>query len=100
MLKKRSWTIEYVFTPCTCGRAAYDFKDLAVIMEEDGLWYGGPKGTARVGGRSKVVCLRKGCKGAKKSARLYVAGLPRIMNFQYLAIKKEQGGSESATNPG
>lgn len=87
--KNYSTDLDFVFCECTCGRVRYDFADLAVIIEEDGKCFTG-KGKARKSPKSMVVCLRPGCKGKKKSAKLFVDKLPRIMNFQYLQIKKQQ----------
>jgi hypothetical protein len=74
---------------CTCGRKAYDFADYAVIFEEDKMFFPN-SGRGVKANKSKVVCMRPGCHGAKKSSKLFVEKLPRIRNMEYLRIKKEQ----------
>jgi hypothetical protein len=81
--------LDYPIVPCTCGRESRDFTDLAVITEDDGALFRG-KGVKKKGHKSKVVCMRKGCRGAWKSQRKYVKGLTRILNIQYLRIKKSE----------
>jgi hypothetical protein len=88
-MKKKYPKIDYIFVECTCGRKAYDFKDMVVIFEEDKVFF--PRGGRGVKGpKSKVVCLRPGCHGAKKSDKLFVDSLPRMRNAEYVRIKREQ----------
>jgi uncharacterized cupin superfamily protein len=85
-------TPDYMIQDCTCGRKVYDFTDLAVIIEDDGAYFNGG-GPRREGKKSKVVCMRAGCRGTWKSCKKYMKGLTRIFNNDY--IKKVRKEAES-----
>lgn len=76
--------------PCTCGRGAYDHTELAVILEEDGQSYAPKSRGSFPSKRSLVVCIRKGCFGKYRSAKMYVAKLPRIFGNDYAKQKKQE----------
>jgi hypothetical protein len=86
-------SVDFNIIDCACGRIARDYEDLAVIMEEDGMYYCG-SGPIKKGGKSKVVCLRPGCYGAWKTHKQYMKKLRRILNIQYVRLKKQQDEEE------
>jgi len=89
-------SVDFIITPCSCGRDARDKTDLAVIMEEDGMTY--QRSIGRKGGKSRVVCLRKGCRGTWKSKKVYMTKLVRILNIEYMRMKqKEEKAIDSST---
>jgi hypothetical protein len=81
-------SVDYIINECTCGRRPRDYTDLAVIIEEDGVVYKNSVG--KKGGKSKVVCLRKGCVGTWKSKMVYASKLPRILNIEYIRMKQKE----------
>lgn len=84
MASRADWDI----APCTCGRGPRDYSDLAVIAEEDGKAY--KRSTAKSSTKSKVVCLRSGCRGAWKTSNKYIKKLPRMLNIVYLRQKEKE----------
>lgn len=86
-------TPDYIIIDCTCGRKKWDFTDLAVIYEEDGAYFNG-SGAKKKGKKSKVVCMRKGCRGMWKSCKKYKDGLTRIWNNDYIRKIREEKKDE------